>query len=132
MKRDSRHLRSLIGTEDEEEERAKENSLNYANRGHGHDIRGMDKERSNLDTIDNSNTVVYGINNNVTYSKNSAATYTHSAPSGACPGISAQNDSEFTPITTTSNRLLTLEFSPCDRKSSCRYQITNDGVFGLS
>ena len=30
-----------------------------------------------------------------------------------------------------SNRLLTLEFSPCNQKASCRYEINNDGVFGL-
>ena len=30
-----------------------------------------------------------------------------------------------------SNRLLTLELSPCISKSSCRYKITDDGVFGL-
>lgn len=28
-------------------------------------------------------------------------------------------------------RLLTVELSPCNQKSSCRYEITNDGVFGL-
>lgn len=31
-----------------------------------------------------------------------------------------------------SSRLLTLELSPCHHKSSCRYDITNDGVFGQS
>lgn len=31
-----------------------------------------------------------------------------------------------------SNRLLTVELSPCIPKSSCRYKITDDGVFGLA
>jgi hypothetical protein len=33
---------------------------------------------------------------------------------------------------TGSCRLFTLELSPCHHKSSCRYVITNDGVFGQS
>lgn len=31
-----------------------------------------------------------------------------------------------------SSRLFTLELSPCHHNSSCRYEITNDGVFGQS
>ena len=30
-----------------------------------------------------------------------------------------------------SSRLLTLELSPCSQRASCRYEITQDGVFGL-
>ena len=35
-------------------------------------------------------------------------------------------------VSTSSSRLFTLELSPCHHKSSCRYDITNDGVFGQS
>jgi hypothetical protein len=34
--------------------------------------------------------------------------------------------------TTHSNRMLTLELSPCNQRTSCRYHITQGGVFGLS
>jgi hypothetical protein len=35
-------------------------------------------------------------------------------------------------VSTGSSRLFTLELSPCHHKSSCRYDVTNDGVFGQS
>lgn len=43
--------------------------------------------------------------------------------------IQPQNDVNRVPHK--SCRLLTVELSPCNQKSSCRYEITNDGVFGL-
>lgn len=52
--------------------------------------------------------------------------------SGPEQGLNHLHETTREAVSTSSSRLFTLELSPCHHKSSCRYDITNDGVFGQS